>query len=124
MAEEKQETTNKPLVELNVWFIVCLVILIISTLLVMKLSHEKADLKDQLAATTTQLDDALERERVLREAAKAMQTNIKSNPGSYSMQDVTKMLEDFLNDAGIDATVNPTTGEITTNVAESGEVTK
>ena len=135
MAEEKQEA-KKPIVEISVWFIICLIILIISTLLVIKLNGEKAALNLQLNGDGTAenpgyialYNRALERENVLNEALKSVKTvqdSVNADPGQYSPAQITEMLNEALQQAGISGQATLDEGNNVVIVPEdvnSGEV--
>jgi len=71
MAEEKEEKVEKrggPVVEISIGFVVCILILIISTLLIVRLNGEKKALENELANTRTVLQQTQERNNVLNTA--------------------------------------------------------
>ena len=108
MAEEKE--VKKPVVEISIGFIVCILILIISTLLIIRLNGDKKKIENEYATLQTAYTDLEQRHEVLREAA----LSIKTNPTKYSIDDLVKMLDEAL---GAQAETPSESGD----VAPSGE---
>ena len=78
MAEEKEEKVEKrggPVVEISIGFVVCILILIISTLLIVRLNGDKKILEDELAKTRTVLQETQERNNVLNNAIREITQN-------------------------------------------------
>ncbi|MBR3281394.1 MAG: hypothetical protein IKI57_06150 [Clostridia bacterium] len=110
MAEEKE--VKKPVVEISIGFIVCILILIISTLLIIRLNGDKKKLETDYAQLQSSYESLNERHEVLRQAA----LSIKSNPTKYSIDDLVKMLDEALGENVVE-----TPSESGDVVAPSGE---
>ena len=112
MAEEKE--VKKPVVEISIGFIVCLIILIISTLLIVRLNGDKKKLENELAQYTSLYEQTLERNNV-------MNTNIReitSQLDNLSYNQIRSKLEELSRPESGDVVVE--SGDAT--VAVSGEV--
>ena len=121
MAEK--EEAKKPVVEMSVWFIILLVVLIISTILVIRVNDEKAELATQLEESQKRVTQLEESRRDLLAGLQDVASKVSSNGGNYSPNQVVELFSEKLAEAGLNVTVdeNLTITPVVTEV-DSGEV--
>jgi predicted transcriptional regulator len=122
MAEK--EEAKKPVVEMSIWFVLLLVVLIISTCLVIKINGEKATLAEELTKTQARVEELQKSRSDLQENMDHLVGEITSNPGNYSTNQVISLFKEKLSAAGLDVEVNENLDIVTPVVTEvdSGEV--
>ena len=112
MAEENNEA-QKPIIEMSVWFIVCLVILIIASVLVIKLNGDKSKISAERDQLRVMFEESEERNATLRTAI----TNLKAEVFQKSPMELQKALEGLVG-SGDEAAADAEE----TEVVPSGEV--
>ncbi len=88
MAEEKNEA-QKPIIEMSVWFIVCLVILIIASILVIKLNGDKSRIAAERDSYIKMYEESEARNTTLRTRI----TNISADVFQKSPMEIQKALD-------------------------------
>ena len=110
MAEEKEvkEEEKKPIIEISVWFIVCLIILIFASLLVIKLNREKAELATEKEKFAQLYEEAQTRNNVLNEGIRT----ITSQLNDMSNNEISAKLNELLEG---NTEVTPESGDVVTS---------
>ncbi len=75
MAEENNGS-KKTVIEMSVWFIVCLVILIVASLSIMKLNADKTKLKNELAESRAQYEELQAMHTALADSIKGISQEV------------------------------------------------
>lgn len=90
MAEENE--VKKPIIEMSVWFIAFLVLLIISTLLVIKLNGDKSRLQNELKASEDRFSQMESMHSTMIESARAMIKNYENMTPSQVKVELGRMV--------------------------------
>ena len=110
MAQEKEvkQEEKKPIIEISVWFIICLIILIFSSLLVIKLNREKTELAADRDKYVQLYEETQERNNVLNERIR----NITSELDDMSNNELRAKLNELLDGT---PEVTPESGDVVTS---------